>query len=107
MTASAPGHASLTKLDWPLTIPEALRRHDGIRLTTAGALQSVNLLVSYAVTSNASVAMAGVQLLQSFVAALAPVLNMPGWTTVIQGLSIASSTDHLSAVFNPRCGCVA
>ena len=67
-------------------------------------MQTVNLLMSYVVSSDEAVAVAGVQLLQSLVAALAPVLDAPGWTTVIHGVSIASSTDHLSAVFNPRCG---
>ena len=65
-------------------------------------MQTVNLLMSYVVSSTEPVAMAGVQLLQSLVAALAPVLDAPGWTTVIHGVSIASSTDHLSAIFNPR-----
>ena len=65
-------------------------------------VQTVNLLMSYVVSSTEAVAMAGVQLLQSLVAALAPVLDTPGWTTVIHGVSIASSTDHLSAIFNPR-----
>ena len=65
-------------------------------------MQTVNLLVTYVTGSSEDVAMAGVQLLQSLVAALAPVLDMPGWTTVIQGLSLASSADHFSAIFNPR-----
>jgi hypothetical protein len=68
----------------------------------AVAVQTVNLLVSYVTVSTEEVAMAGVQLLQSLVAALAPVLDMPGWTAVLQGLSIASSADHFSNMLNPR-----
>ena len=65
-------------------------------------MQTVYLLVSYVTGSSEDVAMAGVQLLQSLVATLAPVLDAPGWITVIQGLSLASSADHFSASFNPR-----
>ena len=65
-------------------------------------MQSVRLLVSYVVSAHEALAVAGVQLLQSLVAVLAPVLDAPGWTTIIQGLSIASSTDHLSSIFDSR-----
>lgn len=65
-------------------------------------MQSVQLLVSYVVSSSEPIAMAGVALLQSLLAAMAPVLDAPGWTTVIHSLSIASSTDHVSAIFNSR-----
>ena len=65
-------------------------------------MQSVRLLVSYVVSAHEALAVAGVQLLQSLVAVLAPVLDAPGWTTIIQGLSIASSTDHSFPIFNSR-----
>ncbi|BDA49435.1 probable Brefeldin A-inhibited guanine nucleotide-exchange protein [Coccomyxa sp. Obi] len=63
--------------------------------------QVVSLLVSYVVQTDEAMAVEGTQLLTELATTLAPVLDAPAWHTLLKGLSIASSTDHFSAVLNP------
>ena len=62
----------------------------------------MNLLVSYVVQTDELMAVEGTDLLKQLVACLAPVLDATGWDIIIKGLSMASSADHFSAVYNPQ-----
>ncbi len=64
-------------------------------------MQVVSLLVSYVVQTDEAMAVEGTQLLTELAITLAPVLDAPAWHTLLKGLSIASSTDHFTAVLNP------
>lgn len=57
--------------------------------------------MSYVVQTDEAMAVEGTQLLTELATTLAPVLDAPAWHTLLKGLSIASSTDHFSAVLNP------
>lgn len=63
--------------------------------------QVVSLLVSYVVQTDEAMAVEGAQLLVELAARLAPALDDSGWQTLLKGLSIASSSDHFTAVLNP------
>lgn len=58
--------------------------------------------MSYTVQSDEGTAGEGVRLLQVLARTLAPVLDVPSWQSLLKGLSIASSTDHFTAVLNPH-----
>ncbi|KAK9904753.1 hypothetical protein WJX75_001787 [Coccomyxa subellipsoidea] len=63
--------------------------------------QVVSLLVSYVVQTDEAMAVEGAQLLVELATRLAPALDDSGWQTLLKGLSIASSSDHFTAVLNP------
>ncbi len=58
--------------------------------------------MSYVVQMDEAMAAEGTQLLVELASSLAPALDAPAWQTLLKGLSIASSTDHFSAVLNPH-----